>query len=59
MEDGLLLGVDTCGPVGSIALGRVAGGALDLMGEALYAGGELSVSLVQGIADLLGSASLQ
>jgi tRNA threonylcarbamoyladenosine biosynthesis protein TsaB len=57
-DSGLLLGVDTCGAVGSIALGREADGRIDLLGETQIAGGELSVSLVQGIADLLGSAGV-
>jgi len=55
-ETSLLLALDTCGPVGSIALGRVAGAHISILGEGLVAGGELSVSLVQAIADLLASA---
>ena len=68
MESGLLLGVDTCGAVGSIALGRVRDGRgldgrgldgwIDVLGEAQIPGGELSVSLVQGIADLLSAAGI-
>jgi tRNA threonylcarbamoyladenosine biosynthesis protein TsaB len=57
-DSGLLLGVDTCGVEGSIALGREADGRIDLLGETQIAGGELSVSLVQGIADLLASAGV-
>jgi tRNA threonylcarbamoyladenosine biosynthesis protein TsaB len=53
MEVGILLGVDTCGPVGSIALARLDGCELKLLGEAQIPGGELSVSLVRGIAELL------
>jgi tRNA threonylcarbamoyladenosine biosynthesis protein TsaB len=53
MEGGILLGVDTCGPVGSIALARLEGRELELLGETQIPGGELSVSLVQGIAELL------
>jgi len=56
MESGILLGVDTCGATGSIALGRVLDGRVELLGETQIAGGELSVSLVQGIADLLASS---
>jgi tRNA threonylcarbamoyladenosine biosynthesis protein TsaB len=57
-DGGLLLGVDTCGAVASIALSREADGRTDLLGETLIAGGELSVSLVRGIADLLASAGV-
>jgi tRNA threonylcarbamoyladenosine biosynthesis protein TsaB len=53
MEGGILLGVDTCGPVGSIALARLEGCELELLRETQMPGGELSVSLVQGIAELL------
>jgi tRNA threonylcarbamoyladenosine biosynthesis protein TsaB len=61
MDGGILLGVDSCGAVGSIALGRLAAGRIDqidLLGETQIAAGELSVSLVQGIADLLVSAGV-
>ena len=52
----MLLGLDTCGPVGSIALGRWSGDSLEVLGERQIAGGELSVALMQGIADLLAGA---
>ena len=58
IESGILLGVDTCGPVGSIALAKLEGHGLKLLGETRAPGGELSVSLVQGIADLLASAGI-
>jgi tRNA threonylcarbamoyladenosine biosynthesis protein TsaB len=59
MESGILLGVDTCGAVGSIALGRIVDGRAELVGETQIAGGELSVWLVRGIADLLVSAGVK
>jgi tRNA threonylcarbamoyladenosine biosynthesis protein TsaB len=52
----LILGVDTCGPAGSIALGWVFEDGLELLGEGTIAGGELSVGLVRGIAGLLSAA---
>jgi tRNA threonylcarbamoyladenosine biosynthesis protein TsaB len=55
-ENSLLLGVDTCGPSGSIALGRVTDAGLAVMGEAQIAGGEYAASLVLTIADLLDGA---
>ena len=59
IEDGILLGMDTCGAVGSIALARLQNGSLELLGEKEIAGGELSVALVQGIADLLVSSGIR
>jgi tRNA threonylcarbamoyladenosine biosynthesis protein TsaB len=58
MESGILLGVDTCGPVGSIALATLDGRELKLLGETQIPGGELSISLVQAIADLLAAAGV-
>ena len=58
-EGGLLLGVDTCGATGSIALGRLCGdGQVDLVAEQWIPGGELSVLLVQGIVDLLAAGEV-
>ena len=53
-QDALLLGVDTCGAVGSIAWGRVGEGGIALVGERVLAGGEFAAGLVPAIADLLG-----
>ena len=58
IESGIFLGVDTCGAMGSIALARLHDGALELLGEREIAGGELSIALVQGIADLLAGAGI-
>jgi tRNA threonylcarbamoyladenosine biosynthesis protein TsaB len=58
IESGILLGLDTCGAIGSIALARFQNGALELLGEKEIAGGALSVALVQGISDLLAEAGL-
>jgi tRNA threonylcarbamoyladenosine biosynthesis protein TsaB len=54
----ILLGVDTCGAFGSIALGRAVDGELRLLGEMRLEGGEYASSLVQGIADLLDRAGI-
>jgi tRNA threonylcarbamoyladenosine biosynthesis protein TsaB len=58
IEGGLLLGVDTCGAAGSIALGRVRGDGIDVSIEASLSGGEYAASLVQAIADLLALAGV-
>jgi tRNA threonylcarbamoyladenosine biosynthesis protein TsaB len=57
-ESGLLLGVDTCGGMGSIALGRAGEGGIEVLGEAVLEGGAFASGLVQGIADLLASAEV-
>ncbi len=57
-DDGLLLGVDTCGAAGSIALGKENGSGIEVSIEASLAGGEFAASLVQAIADLLALAGV-
>jgi tRNA threonylcarbamoyladenosine biosynthesis protein TsaB len=54
----ILLGVDTCGSTGSIALGRVDDGRIVLLGQTELAGGEYAASLVGAIADLLTEAEI-
>jgi tRNA threonylcarbamoyladenosine biosynthesis protein TsaB len=49
----LLLGVDTCGPSGSVALGQLEGDALRILGQTELAGGSYSATLVSAVADLL------
>jgi tRNA threonylcarbamoyladenosine biosynthesis protein TsaB len=52
----LLLAIDTCGPSGSVALGRLAGRDLEILGATELAGRTYSATLVAAIAALLGSA---
>jgi len=52
----LLLAIDTCGPSGSVALGRIPGRDLELLGQIELAGRTYSAKLIQAIADLLKSA---
>lgn len=58
LESGILLGVDTCGQVGSIALADYERSEMTLLGERQIPGGELSISLVQAIAELLLEAGI-
>ncbi|HEX4321615.1 MAG TPA: tRNA (adenosine(37)-N6)-threonylcarbamoyltransferase complex dimerization subunit type 1 TsaB [Acidobacteriaceae bacterium] len=58
IEGGLVLGVDTCGASGSIALGRVLGGEIEIVGEAAIVGGEYAAALVGKIAELLAAAGV-
>jgi tRNA threonylcarbamoyladenosine biosynthesis protein TsaB len=54
----LLLAIDTCGPSGSVALGRIPGRDLEILGQTELAGRTYSATLVSAIADLLRSAGL-
>lgn len=49
----LVLGIDTCGPSGSVALGRLAGSDAEILGEKELAGRTYSAMLVSAIGDLL------
>ena len=56
-EPRLLLAIDTCGPSGSVALGRMAGDELKIVGMTELAGRSYSATLVTAVSDLLRSAS--
>jgi len=53
---GLLLAIDTCGPTGSVALGRVEGGGVEILGQTELAGRSYSATLVSAVAELLADA---
>src|SRR5271154_2790649 len=53
-----LLAIDTCGPSGSVALGRLAGRDLEILGQTELAGRTYSATLVAAVADLLSSFSV-
>jgi len=52
----LLLGIDTCGPTGSVALAESTGRELHILGETILAGRSYSSTLVASIAELLSAA---
>ncbi|HUH64324.1 MAG TPA: tRNA (adenosine(37)-N6)-threonylcarbamoyltransferase complex dimerization subunit type 1 TsaB [Terracidiphilus sp.] len=56
----LILGVDTCGPSGSVALGRLAGPSaeMEILGQAELAGRSYSATLVAAVSDLLSRSGL-
>jgi tRNA threonylcarbamoyladenosine biosynthesis protein TsaB len=54
-----LLAVDTCGPSGSVALGRLAGRDLEILGQTELAGRTYSATLVSAVASLLESAGVK
>jgi len=49
----LVLSIDTCGPAGTVALARLTGASIDLIGQAEIAGKPYSAQLVPTIRDLL------
>lgn len=55
----LLLAIDTCGPSGSVALGRIPGRDLEVLGQTELAGRTYSATLISAVADLLHSAGLE
>jgi tRNA threonylcarbamoyladenosine biosynthesis protein TsaB len=59
MEPGrLLLAIDTCGPAGSVALGRLAGRDVEILGQTELEGRSYSATLVAAVADLLANAGV-
>jgi tRNA threonylcarbamoyladenosine biosynthesis protein TsaB len=50
---GLLLAIDTCGPTGSVALGRLAGRDLDVLGQVELDGRNCSETLVSAVEAVL------
>ncbi len=55
----LLLAIDTCGPSGSVALGRIPGRDLEIFGQTELAGRTYSATLISAVAGLLISAGLE
>jgi tRNA threonylcarbamoyladenosine biosynthesis protein TsaB len=57
----LLLGIDTCGPSGSVALGRATGQAVEILGQIDLEGRSYSSTLVAAVGELLtrGGAALR
>jgi tRNA threonylcarbamoyladenosine biosynthesis protein TsaB len=58
-----LLGIDTCGPMGSVALGRVTGSGngsgVEILGQTELEGRSYSTTLVAAIADLLAASGVK
>ncbi len=55
----LILAIDTCGPTGSVALGRLAGRDLEILGQIELAGKTYSATLVAAVSELLRSAGTE
>jgi tRNA threonylcarbamoyladenosine biosynthesis protein TsaB len=54
----MLLGIDTCGPMGSVALGRLVESAVEIVGQIELEGGSYSATLVAAVRDLLARAGV-
>ena len=52
----ILLGIDTCGPTGSVALARLAGRDLEILGQTELEGRSYSATLVAAVRELLKAA---
>lgn len=52
-KSGFVLGIDTCGPAGSVALGRLNGDSLQVMEQVALEGRTYSATLVAAIRGLL------
>ncbi len=59
LEPALLLGIDTCGPSGSVTLGRLAGADVEILGQIELEGRSYSSTLVAAVADLLTCAGVR
>jgi tRNA threonylcarbamoyladenosine biosynthesis protein TsaB len=55
----LILAIDTCGPAGSVALGRLPGRDLEILGQIELAGRTYSATLVAAVSELLRSAGTE
>jgi tRNA threonylcarbamoyladenosine biosynthesis protein TsaB len=54
-----ILAIDTCGPSGSVALGRLAGRDLEIFGQTELAGRSYSATLIAAVSELLHSAGIE
>jgi len=55
----LLLGIDTCGPTGSVALGRLTGQSVEILGQIELEGRSYSSTLVAAVGEVLSQAGIQ
>jgi tRNA threonylcarbamoyladenosine biosynthesis protein TsaB len=58
-ESMLLLAIDTCGPSGSVALGRLNGNAVAILGQIELEGRSYSATLVAAVGELLAGCGVE
>ena len=56
---GPVLAIDTCGPSGSVALGRLGDGGVEILGQKELAGRSYSATLVAAVGELLADAGVR
>jgi len=56
LSHALLVAIDTCGPAGSVALGRVVGAEVEILNQIELEGRSYSSTLVAAVAELLAQA---
>jgi tRNA threonylcarbamoyladenosine biosynthesis protein TsaB len=54
-----LLAIDTCGPSGSVALGRMSGSAVEILGQIELEGRSYSATLVAAVGQLLAASGVE
>jgi tRNA threonylcarbamoyladenosine biosynthesis protein TsaB len=59
LDPALILAIDTCGPSGSVALGRLAGRDLEILGQIELEGRTYSATLVAAVSRLLALAGIE
>ena len=59
MSGRLLLGIDTCGPAGSVALGRLTERGVEIFGQTELEGRSYSATLVAAVGELLAQAGVE
>jgi len=59
LEPMLLLAIDTCGPSGSVALGRLTGGGVEILGQIGLEGRSYSATLVAAVGELLAASGIE
>jgi tRNA threonylcarbamoyladenosine biosynthesis protein TsaB len=58
-ETTLLLAIDTCGPSGSVALGRNTVGTVEILGQIELEGRSYSATLIAAVGDLLAHSGVE
>ena len=56
--ESLALAIDTCGPTGSVALGRLHAGGVEILAQKELAGRSYSATLVAAVAEVLSQAGI-
>jgi tRNA threonylcarbamoyladenosine biosynthesis protein TsaB len=59
LEPMMLLAIDTCGPSGSVALGRLTGGGVEILGQIELEGRSYSATLVAAVGELLAGNGIE